>query len=78
MSHIYGISGFFIGPLSRAGRDRQYVIINIERNLEQMLYIRFASKNMDTERKPQAIDLKGYLFVCKYETDKIGARHDIS
>ena len=42
-----------------------------------MLYIRFASKNMDTERKPQAIDLKGYLFVCKYETDKNGARHDI-
>ena len=43
-----------------------------------MLYLRFASKSMNTERKPQGIDLMGRLFVCKYETRKIGVRHDIS
>lgn len=55
------------------------MINNRKRKIKQMLYLRFAPKSMNTERKPQGIDhLMGCLFVCKYETGKIEVRHDIS
>ena len=44
---------------------------------KQMLYLRFAPKSMNTESKPQVIDLMGRGFVCKYETRKTGVRHGI-
>lgn len=43
-----------------------------------MLYLVFAPKSINTESKHQGSDLMGRCFVCKYETRKIGVRHDIS
>ena len=54
------------------------IIKHRKRNKKQMLYLVFASKHINTESKPQSIDLMGRCFVCKYETRKIGVRHDIS
>ena len=42
-----------------------------------MMYLRFAPKSMNTESKPQVIDLMGRRFVCKYETRETGVRHGI-
>ena len=50
---------------------------NRKRKRKQMLYLRFAPKSINTESKPQVIDLMGRGFVCKYETRKTGVRHGI-
>ena len=42
-----------------------------------MMYLRFAPKSINTESKPQVIDLMGRGFVCKYETRETGVRHGI-
>ena len=40
-----------------------------------MLYLHFAVKSINTETKPQGIDLMGRCFVCKNETSIGSVRH---
>ena len=42
---------------------------------KQMMYLRFAPKSINTESKPQGIDLMGRCFVCKNETSIRSVRH---
>ena len=54
------------------------IIFKHRKRKKQMLYLRFAPKSINTESKHQDIDLMGRCFACKFETRKIGVRHDIS
>ena len=61
----------------KSGSRRQPKHQKQKEEKKQMLYLRFAPKSMNTESKPQVIDLMGRGFVCKYETRKTGVRHGI-
>ena len=41
----------------------------------QMLYLHFATKQINIESKPQVSDLMGRCFVCKNETSIRSVRH---